>query len=339
MKAEVTGYKPEPQNFNNVFARLYFIQNPFRHITFMLSGYYFIQKNLLSINLIRMKRITVFTYTAFFSVIISILLTSCGDLEQQLVLRQDGSGKLETSFDIGELIGMAGGLSGLGMDYDTLSDDSVPDMPDTIIVKDPMQEYIKMITDPNHAIDVDTTISLYSIMPDSVKANNDRPDLVNKMAIRLRSKANSNDLLMGLVMNFDNPGQLKEMVHYLQNLDNASTAAIGPSMSMDANNFLAFDADMKAGWIRVDTIRYEDFAMDMGMSGDSTSSEDMGMMEMMFGNSKLKTIIQVPGDVISCTHSNAILTKDNKVIVEQPFLDVIKGGKYDGFTITFTPQK
>ena len=40
------------------------------------------------------------------------LLSSCGDIEQNLVLNANGSGTLETSFDVGEMMSMmkGGGL-------------------------------------------------------------------------------------------------------------------------------------------------------------------------------------------------------------------------------------
>ena len=61
------------------------------------------------------------------------------------------------------------------------------------------------------------------------------------------------------------------------------------------------------------------------------------MIEMMFGNSKIKSVIHIPGEVLSCTNPNAILTKDNKVIVEYPMMDVIKKGKLDGYKVIFKP--
>jgi len=65
----------------------------------------------------------------------------------------------------------------------------------------------------------------------------------------------------------------------------------------------------------------------------------MGMMEMMFGSSKVRTIVHVPGEVISCTNKDAVITKDERVIIEYDLLDVIKKGKVEGFIIKFKPKK
>jgi len=79
--------------------------------------------------------------------------------------------------------------------------------------------------------------------------------------------------------------------------------------------------------------------MGMGMTSDSVmGSEEASMMEMMFGNSKIKSSIQVPGEVTSCTNKDAILTKDNRVLLEYKFMDVMKKGKIPGYTIYFTPK-
>lgn len=267
-------------------------------------------------------------------------LSSCGDLNQNLYLKPDGSGTLETTFDVGELISMAKGFGSMEMDIDSVTDDNEPDtFPATPEPpKDAMTLFMEQITDPSHPRDVDTMILLTDIMPDSVRQKDTRPDLSKKMAMRIVSPANSGDLTVGFVMNFDNTIQLREMVEYMKTFDQKPDMMTGGPVPMEADNFLAFDSDMKAGWIKVDTILYTDLAIQMGMSGDSTmSGEDMGMMEMMFGNSKLKTVIHVPGEVLNCSHPLAILTKDNKVIVEQSFMEVIKKGKFDGFVINFKP--
>lgn len=273
------------------------------------------------------------------------LLSSCGDIEQNLVLNANGSGTLETSFDIGEMMGMMKGMGEMGdLQNDDVTISSGEPLDSTIAApKDPMELIIEKVTDPSYSRDFDTLISFISIMPDSVKQKEKRMDLVSKINLRMRSPANSSSLVMGVVMNFDNKAQLDEMVKYIETMDNGSSSGMLPAMGgggMQSETFLVFDADMKAGWIRVDTIDYSGMAPEMGMSGDSLmSSEDMGMMEMMFGNSKIKSVIHVPGEVISCSNKDAILTKDNKVIIEYSFMEALKKGKVPGYTINFTPKK
>jgi len=276
-------------------------------------------------------------------------LTSCGDIEQNLKLNANGSGTLETSFDLGEMMGMMKGMGEMG----SLSNEDVTISPDaetdTIAItteepKDPMQLIMDKVTDPAYDHDFDTLMSFLSIMPDSVKQKETQLDLVSKINLRLKSPANSSSMVMGIVMNFDSKAELDKMITYMENMDNGSTPGIMPGMSgggMKSETFLSYDADLKAGWIRFDSVDYSSLAPETGMSSDSlgTSSEDMGMMEMMFGNSKIKSVIHVPGEVTSCTNKDAILTKDDKVIVEYGFMDVIKKGKVPGYTIYFKPKK
>lgn len=274
--------------------------------------------------------------------VLSILLSSCGDIQQDLMLNKDGSGKLETTMDIGELLGMAKNFENIGSDQDTFSDDMIPD---TLPVppaapKDAMTLLMERITDPAHAQDFDTLLSIISIMPDSIKEKNLRMDLVERISVRLKSPANSGDLTFGIVMNFDNTAHLREMINYMESFNQSEMVGAASPLTMDSETFLSFNADMKAGVISVDTVLYKGFAEQMGMSQDSSmSSEDLGMMEMMFGNSKIRSIIHVPGEVLSCTNTDAILTKDNRVIVEYPMMDVIRKGRIDGYSISFTPQK
>ncbi len=278
------------------------------------------------------------------------LLSSCGDIEQNLVLNANGSGTLETSFDVGEMMGMMKGMGEMGdLQNDDVTISAGEPADSTLSIaeepKDPMELIIEKVTDPAYSRDFDTLISFISIMPDSVKQKETRMDLVSKINLRMRSPANSTSLIMGVVMNFDNKAQLDELVKYIETMDNSSSTGMLPGMGgsgMQSETFLVFDADMKAGWIRVDSIDYSGMAPEMGMSGDSMnmmSSEDMGMMEMMFGNSKIKSVIHVPGEVISCSNKDAILTKDNKVIIEYSFMEALKKGKVPGYTINFTPKK
>lgn len=279
------------------------------------------------------------------SAMLMVFLTSCGDIEQHLQINADGSGTLETTFDIGEMMGMMNGFGEPGAADVTVSDDESPDttmaMPEE--PADPMKAILDKITDPEHDRDFDTLISFLNIMPDSVREKQTRPDLINRLSLRLRSPAKSADLLMGLVMKFDNPAQLQELVNYMDTMDNSGNVvgAANPT-GLESETFLLFEADMKAGWIRFDSVDYSGAAsgLGLGMSSDSLmNSDDMGMIEMMFGSSKIKSIIQVPGDVTSCTNKEAILTKDNKVIIEYGLLEAMKKGKVEGYTIYFTPGK
>lgn len=269
-------------------------------------------------------------------------LASCGDLEQNLRINKDGSGTLETSMDIGELLGMAKGFEDMGSFQDSITDDSILFNPEPVTepAKDAMTLLIEKITDPNHDKDFDTIMSILTIMPDSVREKETRPDLAEKMFLRLKSPANSADLNFGFLMHFNNTDHLQEMINYMETINqNSGNMTAGSPVGMDSKSFLTFNADMKAGIIQVDTVYYTGFVEEFGLGQDSLmmNTEDMGMMEMMFGNSKIKSIIHVPGEVISCTNPDAILTKDNKVIVEYPFMDAIRKGKIDGFTVRFKP--
>lgn len=274
-------------------------------------------------------------------------LTSCGDIQQDLVIQPNGSGRLETTFDLGEMMSMVKGFGEItpedmepvmeDEDQDRIAE-TAPEEPEE--PKDPMEAIMDRITDPAFAHDFDTLIAFKDIMPDSVREAETRMDLVERMQLRLTSPANSANLTFGVVMNFDSPAHLKEMVTYLEEMDKNQDALVpdAGAGSLQSESFLAFEADMKAGWIRFDDVDYSNMSAEFGMESDSTSAEEAGMMEMMFGSSKIKTVIHVPGEVTSCTNPDAILTKDNKVIVEHGLMDVVRKKSIPGYTIYFTPK-
>ena len=271
-------------------------------------------------------------------VLLGFLTTSCGDIEHHVVLKPNGSGTMETSFDMGEMMSMIQGFDDMGTEDITISD-SIAE-PEEQKPSDPMDALIKRVTDPTHDKDFDTTFTLLSIMPDSVKQKQKDLKMAEKINVRMRSPALSSSLIIGMVMSFDNPEQLQDIVKYLAEMESAPGVMESASPGgLQPENFISFDIDMKAGWIKIDPIDYTAAAAEMGMVGDSTSAEDMGMIEMMVGSTKIRSIFEVPGDVKSCTNKDAILTKDNKVIVEYGFLDALKKGKVEGYTIHFTPGK
>ena len=305
-----------------------------------------------------MKIVQGYLAVFFISLLGILTMTSCGDIQSEIYIHPDGSGKMEASFDLGEMMSMMKGFSDMGMGDDTTSDDAImedkelnQDMPEDTIVtlpppaKDPMEAIMEKVTDPNYPLDFDTLISFMSIMPDSVKETISRPDLVNKMAIRMKSPALSSDLTIGIVINYDSRKQLDDIINHLDTMNGAQNVMPGGmSGGFNKEAFNMYEADLAAGWIKFDSVSYagltSEMGMGMGMPGDSTmGGEEMGMMEMMFGSSKIRTIIHVPGEVISCTNKDAIITKDDRVIIEYDFLDVLKKGSLAGYTIHFKPKK
>jgi len=283
--------------------------------------------------------------TFFFSLLGMLFLTSCGDIQQELFLNANGSGKLEASFDLGEMMSMMKGFDNMGVPDDSLSDDDMP-VDSSILMpsekpKEPMQIIMDKVTDPNYPQEFDTLMSFAALLPDSVMEKENRQDLVNKLSLHMKSPANSSDLSIGIMIDYDSREQLREIINHLDTLSGTeSVMPGGMTGGIKKGSFMLYDANMKEGWIKFDSIDYTSFASEMGMAGDSTAgSEDMDMMKMMFGNSKVRTIIHVPGEVISCSNKDAVITKDERVIIEYNFLDVAKKGKVEGYTIRFKPKK
>lgn len=293
-----------------------------------------------------MKKTSALIYPAFLAFSVLLGLTSCGDLEQNLKINADGSGSLETSIDVGEMMSMTksmGDMGSLNNEDVTISSGEPQDTASMAEEpKDPMQAIIDKVTDPAYPVDFDTLIPMTTLMPDSVKAKVQNPALLDKIVIRLKSPANSGSLVMGIRLNFDNKKQLEELNALLKSMDENPAGMVSPlgSNGLQSESFLSFDADLEKGIIRIDTADYSGLAGEMGMSTDSLmTSEDLNMIQMMFGNSNIKSTVQVPGELISCSNPDAILTRDNKVILEYSFMDVIKKGYIPAYTIHFTPRK
>ena len=234
----------------------------------------------------------------FIAALLFFGLTSCGNLEQNLVINADGSGTLETSIDLGEMMSMMEGLGDMGdmINEDvTISGDTETEqiINDTLFhedsemkamdeSKDPMDAIMEKITDPDFDQDYDTLIAIMSIMPDSVRAKETRPDLLEHVHLRIRSEASSSSLVMGIVINYSDPGHLQEIVNHLGTIEGGSQSMMpGDGGGLSPESFLVYEADLKDGWIRFDSIDYSSFAGEMGLADDSgEESEDLAMLEM-----------------------------------------------------------
>ena len=74
---------------------------------------------------------------------------------------------------------MAKGFENMGSAQDTFTDDHIPDTASMSapVKKDAMTMLMERITDPAYDKNFDTLMSFLSIMPDSVRQQEKRPDL------------------------------------------------------------------------------------------------------------------------------------------------------------------
>jgi len=289
----------------------------------------------------------------FALLIISLLFfTSCSDVQQDLKLNNDGSGQMEVTIDLGEFISFFKGMEELGGDWDAsdIPEDPNEEIEDKEVFeirensdgndraapkeKDPMEAFMDKITDPTYDRDIDTLFSMLSIMPDSVRNVQTRLDLAERIFIRIKSPASSEALTMGIMLDFDNKAHYQKLMTFLESIDSNPTGDMMP-MPISNDFFLVFDLDKSAGKLVIDSMNFNQTAESLQMGTGADVSEDMAMMEMMFGGVRYKSTIHVPGEVISCSNPDAIITKDNKVMLEYSLFDVMQKRVIPGFTINF----
>ena len=99
-----------------------------------------------------------------------------------------------------------------------------------------MQLLIAKVTDPSYDREFDTLMPFLSIMPDSIKAKETRLDLAEKLSIRLKSPAKSPNLIIGLVAKFDSPSQLKDILHYMEKMDEKPAVPTPEAVSAPAHS-------------------------------------------------------------------------------------------------------
>jgi len=242
-------------------------------------------------------------------VLFLFVASSCSPVVSELWLNKDQSGRMATSFDLGEMAGMAQGMiSELGEDEDN------EDGPGG------------MWGDEER---MDTTMNFYDIMPDSIKEITKNPELLKNVNLNMFIDSKKEEAKMTLDIAFKSEAHLNEIFEVMQSVkeDDAGDEEQFRNMVID------YKFDLKRGIIQLpgmDLSKLEEdpeFGQIMG-SLDSLSTADpekMEMFEMLFGG-ETKLIVHAPGKIQFTNDMNAVID-GNTVTFTNNLMEMIQSKK------------
>ena len=213
----------------------------------------------------------------------------------ELWVNADESGKMEMTFDLGEMVDMMMGM------METFGMDSM--MGGKMPTTDGSTE--------NGVIEQNS--NLFAEMPDSVKSKLPYPELMGNVQMMMKVDTLQMSGFMKISMTYDNHAQYKQIIENFRALEEepSGMAMMLGGEDMD-NMFVTYESDLDKGLFTLkgldrSTLENDPDFMELVELRDSfenMDAESREMLEMFFGGST-KTIVHLPGKVKNCSDSGA----------------------------------
>lgn len=259
-----------------------------------------------------------------------LFMTSCSDFENNIYINADGSGKVNMKYDASEMVAMAEMMKGMEDEGEEESEEDIDD--------GDIMSMLDGLGNPSNLKDIDSTFTFYEVMPDSVKTTIDNPELLKNVSMTINTNKSDMTAVMGLEVRYKSLDELEDIFGTLKAMgDNPDEE--GNQMDSFKELIRDYEADLKNGII---TLPEQDFSGDFGDNGmedeeidfENMSEEEAGMMQMMLGESGYVTTIHLPGNVISCDDTNAII-EGNTVTIKDSYMTLMKDGIFNARTIKY----
>lgn len=236
--------------------------------------------------------------------LVALLSTGCFDVFEKIQLNANGSGVYSLKLDLSKLI----------------SDEFMKQMMKESLAENPEGSALA----ENMELD---TLMPFSSLPDSVRAIGGKPELWNRVEMRMRLSEKSSEFYTELNFKFKNTDEIAFMYENLASIMEAG----GEEMPMGMNpatilpGGTGFELDKKVLTRLPSKGSAEELASD---------DEQAAMLKMMLGEATFTSTYDLPGMVFKVTLPGA-KTEKNKVTASYPLLSVMEGKEKMEGTIRF----
>ena len=245
-----------------------------------------------------------------------LLISSCEPNQHIISINKDGSGYLESSFDLSKTMDLF-----LQSAKEQANQDSTKALA------------YNLIAGLYQAENKDSVFNLYERLPDSLKMTMDSPELLKNVSLISGSNLKEKSSGIAIKVAFENEKKLQKTLSQLEYLEKttkqdatttkrmATTKEFFPkcSIDMDARTIRLPHSDLMKKMVRDTTFT----KMLEGFSPDGNkSSQGLKMLEMLFGGSVM-TIVYAPGEVVFSNDPNAVI-EGNKIIFEASKIEILQ---------------
>lgn len=251
-----------------------------------------------------------------------ISLASCGEINEEMWLNKDGSGKVEYQFDVGESLPM------IMMMVQAGAQQQLSEMENGEATQDKMNEIMEKLSSEK----VDTTISFFDFVSDSIKGLTENPEQFKKMNLNIDLDSDANVALVKLAIDFNDFQEIDQMLKKFGNafasgspeLSNMGLGGMTDGFSFDDSNYFT----------------KKEFKQRRMSSGGGGMEEMMGegegaqMIEMMFGNTQYSKTIHFPHKIKSVSGADAKID-GNTIRIERDFMEMMKEDQSKELQVVF----
>lgn len=270
-----------------------------------------------------------------------ITFCSCEDYKNEIWINEDGSGKVEMSYDMSSMISMMQMMEGMeGMDEEDSGEDVEEENSDNEEITE--DNFMSIFDNMGEGMagmeDLDTTLVVYDVMPDSVKQKLSNPELMKKMSFSFYANKAESSAMFNMSVEYDSKEERDQIFDSFAEMAEGNDADAQGKIEDFKQMIRQYDLDLEKGVVLIPEQDFTgDFAEGMGdqdMDFENMDEEELAMMEMMMGDAGILTTIHLPSEVISCDDKSAKI--DGKTITfKDSYMDLLKDKKMKGREIKF----
>lgn len=252
----------------------------------------------------------------FLFVAVVALTWSCGTITEEISINEDGSGEYKAYSDlIPSMKKMTLGMVKMFAETDSVK----KNMSEEELLKSLEDEIWKDFPD-----EVDSTFTNDDMVPDSIKNDPAKKKILDKMVGFMQGGKSKGYMNVGISYKFSD---FKDLEEFLKILETSQKKKSGLNENM---------ADFARAETEVDyTFSKGKFSRKTKILNKPDIEESqMSMIQMMMGDSKIKTIIHLPKNVKKVKGDNIIENKGKTVVFEHSLMDMVMGKSNSDFEIT-----
>lgn len=249
-----------------------------------------------------------------FAAVISLFLTSCGSIEEEITIAKNGSGEYTLKTD------MMPSMVNMTVKFaKAFAKDS------TVINEDSLTQAITAKMWSKFGGKVDSVIDYSDRIPDSLKDDPQTKKIMKNMQGFMRGTEKEGPLYMGMTYSFKEQSEFNEFMDYLskRNAESGKSPAMSMFNSKNSKSSIQFDGKtLKRTTVFIESETEEE------------QKEDDNSLNELFAGATYKTTVTLPKKIVSAKGEGLVSYNGKVAIFEYPFMKLLSGEQNTDFEIT-----
>jgi hypothetical protein len=253
-------------------------------------------------------------------------------MEQEVWINKDGSGSTEVRYDLGEMMNSMGSIMNELENQDSLDFSESKESKSLIPI-----DGLLGSDNSDWGENMDTIIRAYDIISDSTKNKINNSELLKKSFIIIKTNKSERAAVFGFRMMYDDQEELKKMLELTEEVkSDRSDMSVGLDLDGMTDIGYDYDVDLERGILKIPA---QDLTKDLeeeGMKYNDNDPEEIMMMKMLFGDSRVSITYHLPGKIEFSSNLKAQI--DGKSITfSYSYMDLLKMKEIPSMVVKFIP--